>query len=195
MSGPFNYNYSLGSTAVFSWGAVAADSKGIAPVYNVTVTINGTNSQTVTTSGTSYTVSNLTPGQQVSINVVSANPYNTQNTSSTSTSSPAIKVLDPNADDDGDGVTNGAENIAGTNPLDNTDYFHVTSITSTGSNSMQITWTSKPNINYQVEYTTALTTGSFTSIGPVIPSAGTTTSYTDTTATDAKRFYHVKIVP
>lgn len=194
VAGPNAYNYSLGSTATFNWSAAAPDGKGIVPAYVVTIMINGSNSQTITTSGTSYTVTNLTSGQHVSISVASANPYYTQATSSTNTSSPSIKVLDPNADDDGDGVVNSAEDVAGTNPIDNSDYFHITNAVFTGSNSIQVTWTSKPGKNYQVEYTTDLKT-SFSPLGNPVPSAGAVTSYTDTSASGPRRFYHVKIVP
>src|SRR6202453_2546028 len=192
VTGPYPFNYSLGNTATFSWAPVAADSKGIVPAYSLTVTINGTNS-TVTTTGTSYTVTNLSPGQHVSVTVASANPYLTTNVSSTNTSSPTVKVLDPNADDDGDGVSNLAESIAGTNPLDNSDYFHVTGITSTGSNSVQVTWASKPNINYQVESSPDITSG-FSPVSPVITGTSASTSWTDTSASGARKFYHVKIV-
>lgn len=43
---------------------------------------------------------------------------------------------DPNADDDGDGVTNGQEAIAGTNPNDASDFFRVDSLTRSSGNSL-----------------------------------------------------------
>ena len=194
VSGPHTYNYALGNTATFAWVPAAPDSKGIVPAYSVTITIDGTTAQTVVTSGTNYTVTNLTPGQHVSISVASVNPWYSQATSPTSTAGPVVKVLDPAADEDGDGMSNAAEDIAGTNPLDNTDYFHVTKINQAGPNSTQVIWTSKPGKSYQVESTTSLTTG-FTPIGAVIPSAGATTSYTDSSTSGTQKFYRVKIVP
>ena len=193
VSAPNTYNYALGNSATFSWPTVAADSKGIVPAYSVTITINGTVAQTVSTSGTTYTVTNLAPGQHVSVSVASTNPYDTQAASPTSTTGPTIKMLDPAADEDGDGVSNAAEDIAGTNPLDNTDYFHVTGVSTTGSNSVQITWSSKPGKQYQVESTTSLGV-SFTPVGPVTPSAGGTTSYTDSPVSGSRKFYHIKVV-
>ena len=193
VSGPHAYNYALGGTATFSWAPASPDSKGIVPDYSVTITINGTTSQTVVTSGTSYTLTSLTPGQQVSIRVASANPYDPQATSASSTESPTIRILNPTADEDGDGMSNLAEDIAGTNPLDSADSFHATNLVRTGVNSMQINWTSKSGKNYQVESATSLSSG-YSPIGPVIPSAGATTSYTDTTAAGPRKFYRVKIV-
>jgi len=179
VTGPRVYPYVIGNSATFSWAAASPDSAGIVPVYAVTVTINGVASPAVITSNTSYTVPNLTIGEQVSVSVASANPNYTQATSPTSTSSPTIKVLDPNADNDGDGISNAAEDIAGTNPLDSTSFFRVTSIVNNAStHTAQITWPSVVGKTYQVQYSPSLSPGNFTAVGNPITATATTTTYT-----------------
>lgn len=178
ISGPHVYNYVIGNTATFSWAAVAPDSAGVVPVYAVTVTINGVASPVVITSNTNYTVSNLTIGEQVSVSVAAANPNYNSATSPTSTSSPNIKVLDPKADDDGDGLANSAEDVAGTNPLDATSFFRVVSVVNNAStNTGQITWSSVVGKSYQVEFSPSLSPSSFTAVGSPITATATTTTF------------------
>jgi len=191
VSTPHVYPYVIGSTATFTWSAVAADSKGIVPSYSVIVTINGVAQSAVITSGTSYTVSNLTVGQQVSVTVAAVNPNYTSAASSSSTTSPTIKVLDPNADDDGDGMSNSAEDIAGTNPLDVTSFFRVVSMTrNAATNSGQIAWSSVVGKSYQVEFSPTLSPKAFAPVGSPITATGTLTTYSFQTSGTAG-FYEV----
>jgi hypothetical protein len=44
---------------------------------------------------------------------------------------PTLALLDPNMDSDGDGMTNGAESVAGTNPRDANSVFKITNVTRT----------------------------------------------------------------
>jgi hypothetical protein len=191
VSAPRVYPYVIGSTATFTWAAVAADSAGIVPSYSVIVTINGVTSPAVITSGTSYTVPNLTIGEQVSVTVAAVNPNYTAAASSSSTTSPTIKVLDPNADDDGDGMSNSAEDIAGTNPLDVTSFFRVVGMTRNAStNSGQITWASVVGKSYQVEFSPTLSPKAFTAVGSPITATGTLTTYSFQTS-GTTGFYEV----
>ena len=58
--------------------------------------------------------------------------------------------VDPNADPDGDGMSNQQEYLAGTNPLDVNDKLWITSFTRRGSYNTLV-WTSKPTRLYRVE--------------------------------------------
>jgi hypothetical protein len=61
------------------------------------------------------------------------------------------------------------------------------------SNSVTLTWTTVPGRLYQVQYRPAVNTGNWINMGPVLGSSSPTVSYTDTTATDAARFYRIKV--
>jgi hypothetical protein len=135
----------------------------------------------------------LTVGEQVSVTVTAVNPYDTQAASSTSTSSPTIKVLDPNADDDGDGMSNEAEDIAGTNPLDPTSYFRVTGMVSNAAtNTAQITWSSVVGKTYQVQFSPSLSPSSFAPVGNPITATAATTTYSFQPTT-SQGFYEVTV--
>ena len=60
-----------------------------------------------------------------------------------------------NGDKDNDGASNYEEFIAGTNPNDAADRLHIEAITPAGPNA-QITWSTEPGHNYQLEYTDRL---------------------------------------
>jgi glycosidase len=193
VAGPRAYPYVIGSNATFTWPAASPDSKGIVPSYSVVVTINGVVQPAVVVTGTSYTVTGLTIGQQVSVAVSAVNPYYTANASPTSTSSPTIQVLDPNADSDGDGMSNAAEDIAGTNPLDVQSYFRVTSLVENAATGTgQITWASVAGKTYQVQYSPTIKPQNFSPVGSPITATGTTTSYTFNT-TGTAGFYEVTV--
>lgn len=185
---PHTYAYSIGNSVTFTWTA----DPNINPSYTVTVTVNGGNSFTVTTSSPSYTYTGNF-GDQVSIAVKATNPDSLAQSSPSATAS--VKLLDPNRDEDGDGMKNVDEDTAGTNPLDPNSTFHITSITHPSATSTTVTWTSVPGHKYQVEKASS-PNGSYTIVGSLTSaSAGTTTSITDTTNTPGPAFYHIRVVP
>ena len=100
---PNAYFYTIGTSTTISWNAAPADSEGIVPCYKVNVTINGNTTSFVTCS-TSATINGLM-GQTASVTIQTVNP--SDNTVTGPSSTPAtIKFLDPNADEDGDGMLN-----------------------------------------------------------------------------------------
>ena len=142
---------------------------------------------------TSYTISNATLGQTLYARVDAINNAGIEGPLSTVSS--AVPVLDPNGDADGDGVSNAAEDLAGTNPLDPTSVFHVQSVTrSASSNAVQITWSSVAGKRYEVDFSPDLITGTYTAISSTITATGSTTSFSHQPTT-AAGFYRVKIVP
>jgi hypothetical protein len=103
--------------------------------------------------------------------------------------------VDPTADPDGDGMSNYAEFIAGTDPNNRLSSLHtVTAASETGG--FRVTWSSVPGKTYTVQYTQDPTTPWLT-LQPNVPaSGGTTTSWLDTTATNlASRFYRILVLP
>jgi uncharacterized protein (DUF1800 family) len=76
-------------------------------------------------------------------------------------------------DDDGDGMTNGAELAAGTNPFDPTSSLAVTS-TSLGANGMALTFPTMAGKQYVLQSTTDLTSpSSWTPLSPAVTAYGT----------------------
>ena len=75
------------------------------------------------------------------------------------------------ADTDGDGQTDAAEALAGTNPNDPADYLHVSGIVSDGAGGVNVTFPSKLGIRYQAEVSPLLNAG-WTTIGPVVDGTG-----------------------
>ena len=105
------------------------------------------------------------------------------------------------ADTDADGALDGAEILAGTNPLDLRSTFKVIAVDRIGS-SMQIRWTSMAGKSYVVQ---AQTTGSFlpsgfADISSLITVTGfgeMTNTFTDATGAmnEPARFYRVRLGP
>jgi Bacterial TSP3 repeat len=178
--GPHPYAYAIGNSVTFTWSA----DPNVNPSYTVTVTVNGGTPFTVTTTGTSYTYTGNF-GDQVTITVTATN----QDSSAPSgTSSPAsVKLLDPNGDADGDGMTNAAEDTAGTNPLDPNSVFRVTSVTSTS-----VTWSSVQGKKYHLDMATAAG-GPYSPVGSDVVATGPTSM--ETISASAPAFYRVRIVP
>ncbi len=186
---PNVYGYVLGNSATLTWNAAPPDSEGIVPSYKVSVTINGNTTVYITTS-TMITFA-VTPGQTLTVTVQAVNPSDTTvggPTSGTST----IKAIDPAGDDDGDGMNNANEDVAGTNPFSSLSILRVTDITRTPPSSLSVTWSSVPGKMYQLE-TAPSPDGTYLSIGPIV--TATTTSSNETITATTPAFYRVRVVP
>jgi glycosidase len=106
-----------------------------------------------------------------------------------------LKLMDMNADNDGDGFTNEEERQAGTNPLDANSYFALEGIEILPGNQYKVTWKSVAGTSYQVQYKDDLTAPTWQNLGAPITATGSTTNFTDTTVppTQIRRFYRIAI--
>ncbi|MDQ6860872.1 MAG: hypothetical protein M3032_06925 [Verrucomicrobiota bacterium] len=182
------FNYSLGNGSVLiSWNAAPPDAGGVQPVYRVTYNVNGGPPQTFVTSSTSFNLSGNI-GQTITVTITAINPNDNSVAGPSSTAT--VRFLDPNADDDGDGMNNAAEDAAGTNPLDPTSVFRVANI-ARSSNNVSVTWSSVPGKQYQLESASSVF-GTYTAVGPVVTANSSTTS--ETVSATSKTFYHVRLV-
>jgi hypothetical protein len=106
--------------------------------------------------------------------------------------------VDPNADPDGDGASNLEEYLAGTNPLDNTDFLRITSqscVFGPGSTTVSLTWRSEPTRQYFIMGTSALSPSAWLDCGlGLISPDGTSTTRSFTESRATSRFYCVKAV-
>ena len=108
-------------------------------------------------------------------------------------------ITDDNADDDGDGSSNGQEYFAGTNPLDAQSRFAIGSIGAQPGGGFLVSWPSQLGIPYRVQWKNALTDPGWISISPDFTGTGTTMTWLDDgTQTGGlsatQRFYRV-VVP
>ncbi|MEI6606898.1 MAG: alpha-amylase family glycosyl hydrolase, partial [Verrucomicrobiota bacterium] len=105
-----------------------------------------------------------------------------------------VVALDPAADADGDGQSNAAEEVAGTDPLLSSSTFKTTGITSAG-NDRVISATTVPGKVYQLETSLTLQPP-WSPVGDPVSATAITTSFTHLGGTaGGRRFYRVRVVP
>ena len=83
-------------------------------------------------------------------------------------------------DTDGDGIPDGAEIYAGTDPNRADSYFRVTDIHRTPTGSIALTWPCVAGKSYQVWRSTDITFASYDTIVSGLNSVASTLTYTDT---------------
>ena len=107
----------------------------------------------------------------------------------------AVKLLDPLADDDGDGQSNQAEAIAGTNPLSAASVFKATA-TAISTGDVLVTAATVPGKSYQLESSTTLGQHAWTPVGQAVTASTSSTIFTHPGGgEDTRRFYRVKVIP
>ena len=159
LQGPNAAAFAVGRSVPFSWPALPADAAGVAPAYEVTVTVNGTARPAAVVVDTSYTADAVNPGDELSVSVRAVNPYDTANKAGSAVSLPSIRVLAAAGDEDGDGMRNEAEQIAGTNALDPGSRFAAS--VSRAPDHATVDWTAVPGRSYQVQYRESLGSGTW----------------------------------
>ena len=99
--------------------------------------------------------------------------------------------INPNGDDDGDGQTNFAESVAGTNPFDATSVFKLTRI-NVGGGFVTLSWTTALGQRYQVQSSPTITNPTWQDFGT--PLVGTGTEMTTTLGLPAgAKYFRVRV--
>jgi hypothetical protein len=180
--------YVVGTNVTFDWPAVSDPEGGISG-YHVVIgtTAGGSNVFDGTLTTTNKTASG-NYGQTLYARVSTINNAGIEGAFSPVSSGTIL--LDPAVDNDGDGVSNGNEAFAGTNPLDINSLLRILNLT-TGN---LLTWSSISGKTYRVLGTTEVVTN-FVPVSGVITATTVTASYPDTTATNSRRFYRVNVLP
>jgi glycosidase len=180
--------YAIGNVATFTWPALVDSDGGVAGYHiRVGTAMSASNVCDLTVTGTNILVTN-TIGSTLYGFVSAINNAGVEGPPGPNSN--GILLLDPNGDQDGDGMSNLAEDIAATDPLDANSVLRINSL----SNGNLLTWASVPNKTYQVVATTNFLAG-FTPISGVITASGPTTTYLDLGATNTAKFYRVKLIP
>jgi Bacterial TSP3 repeat len=206
-SAPNASYYQIGTTGMFTWTSNAGVHDNIAEwrisigttpggsdVANNLSLPGGTSGYNFTgTAGATY-YATLTAISGAGVSSTSAGSDSGAPNSASQTT-PVI-LLSATGDQDGDGMTNAAEQTAGTNPLSQASVLKVTSSSRPSGTSFDITWSSVPGKIYRVQASTTLASNSFTDISGDIPaSAGAKTSYSDVAANGLWKFYRVRVLP
>ena len=180
--------YTTDGTTKLNWNAVS-DSEGLNPLYRITARNgSGTVVSTTETTSTSTTITGLPSGGNYTFTVTAVNPNDTTKAASASVSSASVVTLNPTADDDGDGMNNAAELVAGTNPKSASSNF-VASTSRPSSNSVTVTWSPVAGRTYKVQATDNLASGVWNNLA----TGQTSGSYTENSVSSTARFYRVVV--
>ena len=199
---PNTQYFALGTTGTFTWTPNGGPDDNITS-YDVVVRDAGNaivSSGTVTDGSNSYSFTGVFGGvyratitARSAAGVASTSPASSDagapNPGSSTTS---VILLDPAADQDGDGWANSPEETAGTNPLDAASALRVTGITKSPGQ-VDISFQSVPGRYYHLEASTTLAPNSWGPVAGNLLATGAVSSFTDTTMGSLpKRFYRIK---
>ena len=187
-------SYAIGNSTTFTWTA-ASDPDGGITAYHVVISTAPNGGGTVLFDGTTSALTKTITGSFGQTLYATVRAINNAGIEGAVTSSAGgTKLLDPAADEDGDGMANAAEDSAGSNPIDATSIFKITAVSRVDASSVQVTFTSAAGIRYIIESSANLNSG-FSALSGTITASGATTTYTDTNAGGARKFYRVKVAP
>jgi len=104
--------------------------------------------------------------------------------------------VDPNADPDGDGMSNKQEYIAGTNPTNSADKLLITDFNTTpGGSNISLTWSSVPTRSYFIQKSLNLSSPNWIDSGlGVFSSSGSSITQSIIDTNSPERFYRVQAI-
>ncbi len=179
--------YAIGDAATFTWSPVVDPEGGISGYHLIVGTSPGaSNVFNGLVAGPGVTVSNAY-GATLYAHVSALN--NAPVEGAFSSGSVGTLLLDPAGDQDHDGMSNAAEDVAGTNPLDAGSVLRILSLT----NGNLLSWAAVPGKAYRVFATSDLTTN-FVPVGGSVTAVTATATFMDP-ATNAPRYYRVNVLP
>ena len=158
---------------------------GVSHVY-----VAGTYTVTLVVTGPGGVSTNSRPGYITALTAFQS--WQAQHFGSTTNSAAAA-----NADPDGDGQNNQAEFLAGTDPLNSSDFLRITSAFNIPSGDV-ITWTAVSNKGYQAEISLDLTSGIWSNVGLTVTNDLGLATLSETNGIDpsiASRFYRILLAP
>lgn len=185
--GPNTAAFAVGNSVKFTWSEVPADAAGVVPSYEVVATVNGVPRASVVVSSADHTVTGVNPGYQVSIEIRAVNPHDNTRKAASAATTQSIRVLSTDGDEDGDGMRNDAEQIAGTNALDANS--RLAAAISRSGNDVTVNWNTAPGRSYKVQYRESLGSGTWTDAA----TGQTSGNYTHNNADGISRFYRVVV--
>ncbi|MFM7181470.1 MAG: hypothetical protein ACKO2G_08415 [Verrucomicrobiales bacterium] len=199
---PNTQYYALGTTGTFTWVPNGGPDDNITS-YDVVVRDAANaivSSGTVTNGSNSYSFTGVFGGvYRATVTARSAAGVASTSPGSSDSGSPnpgsattSLILLNPAADQDGDGWSNSQEQIAGTNPLDATSALRVTGITKSLTQ-VVISFQSVAGRYYHLEASTTLAANSWGPVTGNLLATGAVSTFTDTTfGSLPKRFYRIK---
>lgn len=127
-------------------------------------------------------------GRSVILNLVPDSNYQIQ-----SPGSGTILIADQDGDSDGDGMSNAAETLAGTDASDPDSSLKIVSLLPAQTGQMTLNWASVPGITYRVMSRSSLTELGWSPASPSITATGNVTSWT-IPATNAAGFFSLSVL-
>jgi glycosidase len=185
---PMAVAYVVGTNVTFSWNAVSDAEGGISGYHLMVGTTPGGSNVFNGSLATTTQIASGSYGQTLYARVAAINNAGIVGALSPATAGSIL--LNPAGDSDGDGMSNAAESMAGTDPLDGSSVLRILSL-STGN---LLTWSSVSGKTYQVECATNLLNG-FAPLGGAVNASAATSVYLDAAATNSARLYRIRLVP
>jgi hypothetical protein len=185
--------YAIGTQATFSWSAASDPEGGISGYRLIVGTTPGGSDVFNNTLSTTTADLSGSLGQTLYAHVVSVNNAGIE--SPVSSTSTGVLLLDPNGDQDADGMINANEDLAGTDPLSSSSVLKINALTAPAAGAFTVTWASVPGKVYRVQASMNLSALSWSDVSTEITGSAVTTSWTDTGVSGVKKFYRVRLVP
>jgi len=185
--GPNTAAFAVGNSVKFTWSEIPADAAGVVPSYEIIATVNEVPRASVVVSIPNHTVTGVNAGDQVGIEIRAVNPHDTTRKAASAATTQSIRILSVDGDEDGDGMRNNAEQIAGTNALDVNS--RLAAAISRSGHDVTVSWNTVSGRSYKVQHRESLGSGTWTDAA----TGQTSGIYTHSNANGTSRFYRVVV--